>query len=580
MCQGAWAQAVTRRSSSPAKPHARKKATRESAARDGAWLEDDWASDIRKSLLDGCHPYQLDAVTDPAKRYSYLVGRGGTKTTCFRVRGVLKITGQSRAKVLYFASTRQRAKDLMWFPLKALLHKLNVEAVFNETELRCTITRTGSTYQLSGLQDIADADKWRGDTWDEVQFDECGAIKPELLEYTVYQVIGPRVHCLGLGGTPGLYRRKIFYDVTRPGSELHRPYKDRHKPEYKTFKGYSSHHWTLRDIVALPNARKKYPALVELHEEQLEENARNKWSDDNPIKRREQDAIWAADGTLRVFGEFTPHRDGKPWNIWDPFDGKGLIEGVAGLKIALAKLRVSFAEFTEWRFIVPADMGHKDPFACIVQAFSPHDPERRRWQVMSFERTGMYAKPLAELLLGADQVDAYIKTGKFPEKYGGVFGVIGWPDGLVMDSDHATIEELKNVYGITFVKADRKPEYKGGAIELVNGDYHDQRAFVLAGSPLAEQLEQLQWRELDNGRLIEDPAQANHSSDCEVYGRRLMATLFESGAVTHDPKAAPAPAAYQDPMGLEAGISPEPESDESDTLLADMVWNDDDDDWG
>lgn len=572
---------MTRRSSSPQKPHTRKKAAREQAVVIGASIEDQWAAGIRKSLLEPCHPYQYDAATDPAKRYSFLVGRGGTKTTTFRVRGVLKVTSVPRAKVLYFASTRARAKDLMWFPLKALLHSLGVEATFNETELRCTIHRTGAMYMVSGLQDVADADKWRGDTFDEVQFDECGAIKPELLEYTIYQVIGPRVHCLGVGGTPGLNRRGPFYDVTRPGSDKHRPYKDRHKPEYKDFKGYSSHHWTLEDIVNLRGAKLKYPALVELYAEQLEECERNKWSTDNPIRRRELDAVWASDGTLRVFGDFHPHKDGKRWNIWNPFDGGTLIEGVTGLRIAIAKLRELYPDFKDWRFIVPADMGHKDPFACNPFAFSPHDPERRQWHVMSFERTGMYAKPIAELLLGEQQVNTFITTGKFPQTYGGVFGETGWPDGLVMDADHATIEELKNVYGIAIEKADRKPEYKAGSIELVNGDFHDGRIFVLEGSALAQQCEQLQWKEQDNGKLVEDPAQANHSSDTLIYGRRKLATLFQSGAVAQDVKPQDPAGGYADPMGLDPLEEiPGSNRDENADLLVDPTWADSDQDWG
>jgi len=578
---------MTRRSKSPAKPHARKKAAREKTSRADYDIDKAWADGISDTLLKGCHPYQKDAVLDPARRYSMLVGRGGSKTTTFRVRAIRKLTSKARASVLYFAATRMRAKDLMWGPLKTLLQRLGFEkadVVYNETELKCTIVRTGSVYQLAGLKDVADADKWRGSTWDEVQFDECGSIKPDLLDYTIYQVIGPRVHVIGLGGTPGRDRRKIFYEATRPGSPKHIPYRDRDK--YPERRGYSSHHWTLADVVKLPNAKRLYPELCRLWAEALIEKADEGWGDDHPIWLREYMAVWAADGTLRVFGDFAPHKDGKPWNIWDPFDtasGKELIEGVAGLKIAVAKLRESFPEFSEWRFVVPKDMGHKDPFACNVIGFSPHDPLRRKWQVMSYERMGLHSKPIAELLLGASQVDRFIKEGVFPDgqavKYGGVFGVIGWPDGMVFDTDHAHITELSDVYGLKTTKADKKPEYKSGAIEIVNGEFHDGRFFVLAGSPMAEQLEQLQWKELDNGKLVEDPAQANHSTDTAVYGLQLIQTLYSSGTIAHDPKTPAAPAAYQDPMGLEPGISPEAESDESDMLLADMTWPDDDDDW-
>lgn len=578
---------MTRRSDSPAKPHAKKKAAREVGLLAGGGVGDDdgWADGIWRKLLEGTHPFQYDAATDPAKRYSFLCGRGGTKTTTFRIRGIRVLTRKQRAKVLYFATTRQRAKDLMWFPLKALLQRLGFiageDVTFNETELRCTIHRTGSMYQLSGLQDIADADKWRGDTFDEVQFDECGALKPELVEYTVYQVIGPRVHCLGVGGTPGLNRRKLFYDVTRPGSDKHRPYRDRDRPEYADFKGFSSHHWTLEDIVALPDAADLYPELVRLWDESLDEKERNKWSDDNPIWQREYKAVWAADGTLRVFSAYKPHADdGTPWNEWDPFDGKGIVEGVAGLKVAIGKLRKMFPDFKDWRFVVPKDQGHKDPFACTPLAFSPHDPERRIWQVMSFERVGMgYGKPIAELLLGAEQVDGYIKTGSFPTTYGGVFGETGWPDGMVMDSDNALLEDLKNVYGLKTEKADKKPEYKKGAIELVNGDLTDGRIKVLKGSPLAEQLEQLQWREQENGTLIEDPAQANHSTDCLIYGRRLIAAMFESGQVAQDTK--PQTTGYVDPMGLglAPGVGLQDQGDDEESLLAPREWVEDDEGW-
>lgn len=576
---------MTKRSRTPAKPHAKKKAAREKALRDDVSPDDAWADDIWKKLLAGTHPFQYDAATDPAKRYSWLCGRGATKTTTFRIRAVRKLTKKRNAKVLYFASTRGRALDLMWLPLKSLLHRLGfvegVDVTFNESQLRCTIHRTGSMLLLSGLQDVKDADKWRGETWDEVQFDECGAIGPELLEYTIYQVIGPRVHCLGLGGTPGLHRRKIFYDVTRPGSEKHRPYKDRNKPEYKNFKGYSSHHWTLKQIVDLPGAKKLYPALVELYQEQLEEFERNLWSPDNPIRKREYDAIWAADSTLRVFGSFVAHHeDGRFRNVWDPFDGKGLIEGVAGLKIAVPKLKKMFPEFTEWRFVLAMDMGHKDPFACNPMMFSPNDPKRRKWFVMSYERVGMHSKPIAELLIGEEQVDAFVKTNTFPTtgQYGGVFGVTGWPDDTIFDSDHATIASLKDVYGIQAEKADKRPEYKKGAVELVNGEFNDERIYVLLGSPMHQQCEDLQWKEQPNGTLIEDPAQANHSSDTVVYGNIKVQTLFDSGRVATD-ATSKLPVDYSDPMGLEAGISLIEQANVEEPLLAPSEWSEDDEDW-
>lgn len=592
---------MTKRSVSPQKPHANKKAAREVGLRGGATPDEEWSARIREKILDECHPLQFDAVTDPAQRYSWLFGRGGTKTTSFMFRGTLKITDAlvPRAKVLYFASTRQRAMDLMWFPLKTALHNLGIiekngDVTFNETALRCTVTKTGATYQLSGLQDIADCDKWRGSTFDEVQCDECGAIKPELLEYLVYQVIGPRVRCLGLGGTPGLHRRKIFYEVTRPGSDLHRPYKDRGKPEHQDFKGYSSHHGTLKQIIEHPGS-KKYPVLEDLYRLQCDEIERNKWSTDNPIRRRELDAVWAADGTLRVFGTFEPHRDEKMWNIWDPYEGGEIIEGVAGLRIALARLRKMFPDFTDWRHVIAMDQGskmikdevsgrseqqedRKDPFACSVITFSPHDPNRGKWQTMTFERPGYaYGKPIAELLYGAEEVDAFIRTSKFPTVYGGVFGALGgWPDGMIIDTNNTMLADLSNVYGIRADKADQNKNVKKGSVELTNGEFHEGRLFLIKGGHAAKQCEDLQWKEMGDGSVVEDPAQANHSSDTVVYGNVKISTMFSSGLVAQDSK--PVSKDYSDPMGLGspgAVIA----GDSEDDLLAPATWDEDDEEW-
>ena len=71
------------------------------------------------------------------------------------------------------------------------------------------------------------------------------------------------------------------------------------------------------------------------------------------------------------------------------------------------------------------------------------------------EKTGLYARPIAQMLLGVDDKSP---TGCMShEKPGGILGLIGWPDGMVMDADGTTIEELKNVYGLQFEKAEKKP---------------------------------------------------------------------------------------------------------------------------
>jgi hypothetical protein len=516
----------------PARPHENAKAARRVLSPDELW-----AGEINRRLRDDCHPDQRDAVDDPARRYTLLIGRGGTKTTTFRGRGILKITTRRRAEVLYLATTREHARELNWDKLKDANEHYGLELDFNESRLVASCRRTGGRYLMSGMEDDRDIERYRGKPYDEVQIDEAASHDPDRLARVVYRVIGPRLGerggCLGMAGTPGHYPRGLFYDATRPGSPLHTPFADRDKVAKPGV--WSSHAWSLADIVALPGAATKYPALVALWAEALLEKAENGWSDDNPIWRREYLGQWASDDTNNVF-KYRALVDGLPWNQWDPFDGQK-IEGIQGLELAIAKLREM--GLTDLRYVYGGDMGTALPYALNIFAFSPRDPKRGIWHVMFLERTGMHARPIAELHMGAPAAERAFLCHTI-EPLGGAMGITGWPDAMVMDTDLATLGELKNTYAVPYKKAEKNPHYKKGAIELTNGDLVDGRIHVIKGSPLEDQVTSLQWRENRFGHVEEDQRQASHSSDTLVYGRKEIAGLFESGAVEQDtPPAGP-----------------------------------------
>lgn len=505
-------------------PHEKVKAARRVLSPD-----EKWAATIRERILADCHPWQRDAVEDPSRRVSMLVGRGGAKTTTMRARAAIKLTSILRADMTYLATTEDHARELNWDPLQAMNDHYGLELRFLKSELTATCARTGARYVMGGMETDADIERYRGKSRHEFQVDEAASHNKARLEKLFDQIVGPRLGdkkgCIVLGGSPGHDLSGEFYDATRPGSPKHTAYSDRDKAGYVR-RYWSSHAWSLSQVCELPDAATLYPALVALWEEALLEKAEKQWSDENPIWMREYLGLWAADHTGRVF-KYWPTRDGVPWNQWDPF-GEVPLEGIQALRAAIAKL--GELGLKDLHFVAPGDMGHSDPFALNMLAFSPTDPQRRIWHVMSFERTGMYARPIAELLAGPEAV-ARMLRGESIEPLGGVLGVTGWPDGMVMDSDGATLAELKNVYGLAFDKAEREANYKKGAIELVNGDLVDGRIKVIKGSPLEAQLQQLQWREDQFGRVKEDPRQANHSTDTLVYGRKRIATLFASGAV-------------------------------------------------
>lgn len=527
----------------PAKPHARKQAERRVLSPDEVW-----AAKIRERILADCHPFQREAVTDPSRRYSILVGRGGTKTTTFRCRGALKLTGIRRAEVLYLALTEDHARELNWDPLQDMNEHYGLELRFNRSELTATCKRTGSRYVMGGMENDQYIEQFRGKSRDELQVDETASQDQQRLEKLLDRIVGPRLGdrkgCIGLGGTPGHDLNGVFYDATRPGSLHHAPYRDRHLPDFAP-RYWSSHYWSLKDICDLPNAAALYPALVALWNEALIEKDKKGWSDDHPVWMREYLGLWASDMTGRVF-QYRP-----TVHQWDPFDGQR-IEGVPGLRLAKAKL--AEMGIKDLHYVVPADGGHSDPFAINVLAFSPTDPRRRKWHVMFLERTGWYAKLVAELLAGPESVTRLLAGGQI-EPLAGVLGETGWPDASVMDSDASTLAELKNVYGLSFKKADREKNAKKGKIELVNGDFHEERLFIIKNSPLEDQLTQLQWKEDINGQLKEDPRQANHSTDTLVYGRDEIEILYESGAVERPP---PGPATGQQAPAMAPPRPPDP----------------------
>lgn len=502
-------------------PHAKVAAARRVLSPD-----EQWAAGIRERILADCHPAQRDAVIDPSRRISILTGRGAGKTTTDRARAALKITSIRRADVLYLALTEDHARELNWEPMQEMNEHYGLELRFSKSEMVATCARTGGRYLMSGAETDADIERYRGKSRHEVQVDEAASHQPRRLNNLIDKIVGPRLGdkggCIVLNGSPGHDLRGPFYDATRPGSEHHAPYGSG-KSAY-----WSSHHWSLASVTALPDAETLYPALWQLWQEDLLEKEKKGWSDDHPTWQREYLGIWAADDIDRVYRGYRPHLpDGTPGNQWDPWGDGRVLEGIQMLKHCIAAVRAmpEHKGLADWRFIVSYDMGSSDAFAASVFMFAPADPRRRLWQVFNFEQVRMYARPIAAMTIGLDD-----RGDALHDRPEGIIGVTGYPDGMVFDADQSTIDELKNPYGLRFDKADRHPLKKKGAIELTNGDFNDDRIKVIKGSKLEEQLIQLQWME-SGGNLKENTAQANHSTDTLLYARTKVAALYESGVI-------------------------------------------------
>lgn len=515
-------------------------------------VEEEWASGLKRTLLEACHPFQHDAALDEALRISILAGRGGGKTVVLRVRALIKLVSIPRARIIYAATSRPEAERLNWEPLKQVVDELGLrdEFSFNEGKLRCTCKRTGATYQLVGIDDKKEVNKYRGQPFDEVQVDEAASHDITLLEMFLDRAVGPRLGerrgCIVLAGTPGHVLRGRFYEVTRKGSELHRPYGQRNDAEFAGWIGWSSHAWSMLDVLALPHADRLYPALVLNWEAALIEKQRQGWSDNNPIWMREYLGLWASDHTTSMYTYQAHNEDGTPFNRWsllgdlkfDPGDWGDNGKTIQVLKLALARLP---KEFDDWLFGYGADLGSRDPFALTILAFSPSDPWRRFFHVFSFERRRMYIGLIAELLIGPEAVKRVLRKEPFGE-LGGLFSLTGWPVAAVADLaglGQLVLDELAKVYGIRFTPAEKKN--KPGAVELFNSDLVDGRMFIIGDSPLEEQLASLQWKPDQYDQPKEDKAVANHSADSATYIRVELGTMFSAPANENGGDRPPAP---------------------------------------
>jgi hypothetical protein len=510
---------------------------RQLAARDtGAWAS------IVDRLVAECHPEQRAYVLDPGRYLVALVGRGGGKTTGGNVRFVRRMLTRKGSRCLFVARTRLHAKTLIWAETKDMFDKLGfvrgVDITYNETELTATIVRNGSSLRLVGADKAADLESLRGKTWNEVVIDEAASHPDRLLEYLIKEVIGARlVGALSLIGTAGKRLKGLFYEASRRGSKISRPWGDR--DAHPDWRGWSLHRWSLKSAIEATRDR-PIAKLLELRDAQEEEFAAHNLSPDNPARKREYDAEWASDETTNVYRYQIYHpKTGELWNQWDP-------PRVGPM--ALAELP---AGFSSWVHVLAMDPGYSDsdPLALNLFSVAVDDPTRTVYHRWGFEASGMYAQPIAKLLIG----DA-LKH----DEIGGLFAALGeWPNALVADPAHAKaiLAELDNVYGIHFEAAEKGFRYKVGAIEVVNGDLVEARIKALKDSQLEAQLLDLQWDEsARTGEQIERKGQPNHSTDCLVYARAAIATFITASVADRKPPTITDPRApgYVPPLPTEA----------------------------
>jgi hypothetical protein len=242
------------------------------------------------------HPRGLPSVAkrkpsdDPARRISLLVGRGGAKTTTKRARAIIKLVTLRNQFIGYAATSADQARDLNWNKLKSACEAYEIrsevtstvskapDVSFLDTKMILTCNRTGSSIGFVASRTSATPRSSAGSLKPSSRSTSAARFRPNCSNTSSVISASRRVSARPTGArwrqTRWLHRARIHAaaDAARHllrgharRSKRHRRWTDRDKqkpdgsPEFPNWKGYSSHSWTLRDVVDLPDGAERLP---------------------------------------------------------------------------------------------------------------------------------------------------------------------------------------------------------------------------------------------------------------------------------------------------------------------------------
>lgn len=224
---------------------------------------------------------QREFAKDPSQFRVAICGRRAGKTieVIYEFKDSLdKNPGDTH---VFIEQSRPSAIAKLWKPFKQLNDQHGWGLKFNlaTSEAPMTIEHdNGSILYIVGADQEKHIDKVRGVPRLRLAcVDECGKIKPLLLEYLVYEVLEPGLMDVNgkliLSGTPGLAPVGFWYEASSG-----------------KLPGWSTHHWTVYDNPFIDGEKAIEELLI-----------RRNWDRDNPIFQREYLGLWIKDLTQLIF---------------------------------------------------------------------------------------------------------------------------------------------------------------------------------------------------------------------------------------------------------------------------------------
>jgi hypothetical protein len=409
------------------------------------------------------------------------------------VRDALTIPG---GRFIYLNTTRGEAERIAWWGnrndgVASLVQRHGIDAKLNQSKLDAYFPETDAWIYLRGADDEPELRKALGGAYHKVVWDEAQKIPPKL-EVSIREVFMPTLLDFGgkfrLTGTPSRQQSGLFYKVTRTDADA--------DGQLKRMPGWEVHYWTILDNVYFgATEADRWTRGVE----QLQElyGGKNVAPIESPIMQREGFGRWTLEDSNYVYAvhkvaasslTYAPHRQRA-----DLF---------ADVPAALEDLPFPWHE---GMYAMGVDLGYNDPFAMVLWAWHQHDPNL--YEVCAYKRSYLDSDAQNEAIKA---IRAHVAVGTVDADAGGIGKQVvkGWS------------KEWVERYGLPIAEAEK--QHKLTAIQTMNNDILRGAVKFREGSPLLDEMRELQWSTLvdGSGRMVEDPTMPNDLCDASLYAHR------------------------------------------------------------
>lgn len=376
------------------------------------------------------------------------------------------------ALIRIWASSRLRAKELLWDKLKQCCARHRIQIKTNEMELSIKF-ENGSEIRLLGADKDREVQKKRGDkTWAEIVLETQQFGK--LLKKMVDDVIDPCLiderqrggGVMYMEGSPGPVCAGFWYDVT--GREDRATQWDSIGDEEGDGGGWRCFRWMMTDNPHMPHANEELRKLKE----------QRRWTDLTPTFRREHKGLWVNDFES-LFYHYDEHRNGftladvKPW-------GAG------------------------WHHVLGWDLGSRDDMALVVWGY--HDNLPDLYEAYSWKKPGALSQEVIDKIRELES-RGFDFIAKVADTQGG---------------GKMYVEDVMARYSQIFEPA--KKSEKLQHVRLMNDDFKSGHIKVQRGGELETELKELPIDPDWNPKSGEPPKEAknfaNHLCDAGLYSWR------------------------------------------------------------